>query len=203
MKNITLLLTIISFSTVLFQGCGNHTSTIEETYPTVLGEDVSVITDEKNALMVPSVYALEEAANIVGDVVKEHIIENALHITSETYYCDISGLKTLEKSEVLEASINIQYSACKTENSDQNGEVVLTYTQVDNEANYPTALTIQIEEAYSFNTLTLQKGMLIESQDMIYNEDNSVKELSIKLTGLAEFNMQTLSFEAFEQTITF
>ena len=203
MKKQSLLLTIISLFALLLQGCGNSTDTKnEKVYPTAIGTGLSITTDEKNALMTPSVHALEEASNKIAHILKIHIEElnqkESVIFSRENFYCDISGFRTLENGEVLD----INYDACKTKKRIQNGEIEITYGQTDSEGKYPQALKLIVKEAYTFNDTTLQKELIVEST-ILYAEDKSVKELSLNLTGMVNFDYQNLAYDEFKQKVKF
>lgn len=203
MKNYKTMLIGLSLFSMLFQGCqSSDDSTTATVYPTAIGKAVSITSDEKNAVMAPSVHALEEVANNIGNILKIHIEElnqkEAVSFNIEAFYCDISGFRTVENAEVL----NIKYDACKTEESMQQGIIELTYTKTDSEWKYPKVVKLIVKENYTFNDTLLQKELIVEAT-IGYHEDKSVKEISSKVTGLVDFDHQTITLKGFKQEITF
>ncbi len=205
MKKHSLLLTTISLFAILLQGCGSSSEDSKaKVYPTAIGEGLSITTDEKNALMAPSVHALKEVGNNIGHILKTHITElnekEAISFAKEMNYCDISGHKESTSTGTLQKLINnTHYLTCKSDESNQNGDIELTYEETDSEGKYPQVVTLRVKEAYSFNDIIFKKDLTVEST-VLYNEDKSLKKISLKATGVVNFDYQTITLKDFEST---
>ena len=208
MKNYTTRFITLSILTILLQGCNNSNhSTTKIVYPTAIGEAVSLTTDEKNTLMAPSNSLLDEVGRTIGNILKEHIEElnqkEVIGFSKETNYCDISGDKTSITSGTLENFMRkTSYNHCKRDNINQNGNINITYNLTDTEGKYPQVVTLVVTKAYDFNDMVLKKELLVEST-IVYTQDKAIKEISLAVTGLVDFNYQTLSFKNFEQHVAF
>jgi len=199
LKNCKTLLTALLFSSLLFQGCDKN----EQKHPPVIGSAVSITIDDKQATMAPSSQALNELSHTIGAILKKQLAEITQQETyaifsMDSFNCDISGLKTVERGD----SVNIKYEACKTEKHEENGEIELNYKQADSKGQYPQILKLQVKKDYTFNDTTLQKELIIEGT-ISYHEDKSIKQISLVVTGMVNFNYQTIKLDNYPSTINF
>ena len=208
MKKHTLLPTFIFLFTLLLQACDNSDSRQQsKVYPTAVGEDLSVTANDESAIMAPSIHALEEASKNIGHILKMHLVElneqEAISFSKEMNYCDISGSKESRSSGTLQKfSNNKEYKTCKSDENSQNGNIELTYSQTESDGKYPKTIRLLVKEAYTFNDMLLQRDLLVESE-VLYNEDKSLNKISLEISGLVDFNYQTLAYDKFEQKINF
>ena len=198
---------IIAFFSLIVQGC-DSTSTSKENSSTAIGESVSIVTDVPNAEMAPSIHALEGLSTQVGEIVKLHIEElngkEAIDFNKETNYCDISGLKESEhRGNREKITTNMHYKTCKTSESTQNGEVQITYRETNQDGKFPKALELTVPNRYQFNTLTLNQGIVIESDHITYNEDHSVKSIALKINGTVNDKVQEFEIKNYSYKILF
>ena len=206
MKKKTLLITSISLFTLLLQGCLNSDKQTPTTYPTTVGTALSIAADEE-ATMAPSIHALEEVSDNIGNILKTHITElnqkEAISFDKELNYCDISGQKESVKSGELKNFIyKTKYISCKRVKTQQDGNIELTYSHTDSEGKYPKSLKLLVKSNYILNNMTLQKEFVVNGA-MLYNEDNSLKQIALNSTGMVDFDHQTFELDGFEHLVEF
>ena len=187
MKQLNLLTFFIPFLIITFQGC-DSSSTQKILRPTAIGESASIVTDEPNAEMAPSREALEAVSNQIGAILKLHIQElnekEAISFDREMNYCDLSGLKKAEHQGDLEKiTMKSDYQTCKGTNTLQDGEIQVTFKDLNENGQFPKSLEMTSPNAYQFNNLTLNQDTFIEGSDITYNRDDSVKSITLKING--------------------
>ncbi|MBU1668089.1 hypothetical protein KKC13_06685 [bacterium] len=207
MHNIKFVFIALTLFTIIFQGCGNDTSSTK-TYPTAIAESASIVSTDPNATMAPSEQALKVVANEIGNILKTHIVElnekEATTFTKETNYCDVSGEKNLENSGNIEKIVSTtNYKLCRNEKSIQDGNIEISYALNNSDGKFPKILELRVQKNYTFNKMVLKKDVFIKSNDITYNEDGSVKSMNLDIGGDVEYNYQTLTLKNLEQTINF
>ena len=138
--------------------------------------------------MAPSRYALEEISTQIGYILKLHIRElnekEAISFDREMNYCDLSGIKKSEHQGDLQKIImKGNYKTCKSTNTLQNGEIQVTYKELNENGQFPKSLELTSPNDYQFNNLTLNQDTFIEGRDITYNRDNSLKSITLKING--------------------
>ena len=202
----TLFISTLLFG-LLMQGCGTESQS-EVSSPKAIGDSASIITNEPNAKMAPSRHALEAVSTQIGDILELHINElnekEAVSFDKETHYCDISGVKNAENRGNLEQIIiNKHYEICKNTNTIQNGEIQITYTELDENGQFPKALEMTSSYDYKFNNLTLNKELHIESKEISYNKDHSIKSITLKINGTVHNYTQKLELKNYKHQVLF
>ena len=199
------------FTTILFslltQGCGTDKK-VEISSPKAIGEGVSIITDKPNSEMAPSKYALKSVSNQIGNIIKIHIDElnnkEAISFDKETNYCDISGLKESEHlGNMKEITIKRTYKTCKNEHTLQNGEIKVTFKKVNEEGKLPQSVEFIVPNGYQFNQLTLNNDIQVMSADINYNQDNSLKSLTLKINGTLYHYTQKIELTNYSHQVLF
>jgi len=212
MHNITSIFITLTLFTIIFQGCGSDFTeknlSTSRTYPTAIAESISIITKDPNATMAPNQQTLKVVANEIGNILKMHIEEHnkqeAISFTKETHYCDISGEKILENSGNIEKIVStINYKLCQNEKNIQNGDIQIIYALNNSDGKFPKTLELNVQKEYSFNQIILKKDVVIKSDDITYNEDESVKSIHLDISGNIKDSYQTLSLKNLKQTIIF
>lgn len=193
--------------TLIFQGCGNDTNSTKS-YPTAIGESASIVSSEPNATMVPSEQFLNTITDEIGSILKMHIVEinekEATTFSKETNYCDISGEKNLENAgDITEIVSNNIYTLCQNETNIQNGTIKINYLENNSEGKFPQSLLLNIEELYTFNDIIFKENVVIEGNNINYNEDGSLKSIDLDISGNIEHDYQTLLLKNLTQTINF
>ena len=201
MKHYTLLLITLFFSSLLFQGCEDNEET-EPNHPPVIGSAVSIMSDDKQAQMAPSTQALNEISQNIVEILKLQLKEieqqESANVLKTIEYCDISGLKEWEST----SNFYINYEACQTEESFQEGALVLTYEKNDEQWLYPEALSLQVSSPYTFNDIVLEENLSLQSS-IQYNASKEIENISFIVTGLLHYDYQNIQLEAYLETITF
>jgi len=201
-----LFITTLLFGS-LMQGCGTERQS-EISAPTAIGESASITTNEPNAKMAPSKHALKAVSNQIANILQLHIHElnakEAVSFDKETNYCDISGVKNAEHRGNLEKIImNNHYETCKSTNSVQNGEIQITYKELDENGQFPKSLEMTSSDDYKFNNLTLNKNTYIESNEITYSQNNSIKSISLKINGTVYNYTQKIELKNYNYQILF
>jgi len=207
MHNIKSIFITLTLFVIIFQGCGSDISSTK-TYPTAIAESASIVSNDPNATMAPSEQALKAMGNEIGTILKMHIVElnekEATTFTKETNYCDISGEKNLENSGNIEKIVSTtHYKLCKNEKNIQNGTIEISYALNNNDGKFPQILELNVHKDYTFNTMVLKKDVLIQSNNITYNQNGSIKSMNLDINGDIEYNYQTLSLKNLEQSINF
>ena len=205
-KHQILFITTLLFG-IFMQGCGTENTTQVST-PKAIGESVSIVTDKPNTQMTVSRHALESVSNQIANILKLHINElnerEAISFDKETLYCDISGVKNAEHRGNLQKIImNNHYKTCKSINSIQNGEIQITYNELDENGQFPKSLEMISSNDYQFNHLTLNKNTLIETKEISYTKNGSIQTLSLKINGTVYNYTQKLEFDNYSHQVLF
>jgi len=202
---------LLFISTILFglltQGCETDSRSQPST-PKSIGESTSVVINEPNAKMAPNKHTLSDISQIIASIIQLHVQElnqkEAISFNTETNYCDISGLKNLEHSGNLSQIQTISnYEACQGEKQLQNGTIQIKYSTINNEGKFPKNVEIKALNQYKFNYLQLEKNLYIESHDIQYRDDNSLKSMRIKINGNLTFYTQEIELTNHTATINF
>ena len=188
MKNHKILFITAFFFALFLQGCGTDNSNQVSTSK-IIGESVSLVITNPNAKMAPSRHAKEAMAKEMAKILKLHIDElnqkEAISFDKEINYCDISGIKKAQHSGNLQNIImNIHYEACKNSHAIQDGEVQISYTQLDNNGKFPQNLTFISSNTYQFNHITLHNNTLLISKNIDYHEDGSIQAIEVEINGI-------------------
>ena len=184
---------IILIYLLTFLGCGENRNNTFST--TTVGDATSVINSDSNATMAPSPTILKKITqNIVSIVQVDLETENkkeATAFTKETIYCDVSGLKEFEHQGDFNTIIKKEkFDNCKNSLHLQNGQVLISYKQMNSEGKYPQKVTLNVQDDYSFNDILLKKGSIIESQ-ISYKNDKSINTINIKVNGVVTYQYGT------------
>lgn len=203
MKNFKTLFAMLTLITTLFQGCESDSSP-PKTYSTALGEAVSMVSSDDTS-MAPHPLTSKAIGENIAAILKADLMKlnnkEALSFSKETNYCDISGLIELENSGTLEKIItNKSYKLCKNDQNSQDGSIRVNYNLADDEGKYPKNIDLLVRENYTFNTITLKKDTQIQSS-ITYNDDKSLKSISLTLTGVVEYNYGTYNLKNLETNI--
>ena len=191
--------------TMILQGCGGNDSST--TYPTTLGTSISMDTTEEGAVMAPNTNTVKSIAQEISTILKADITSFNEKVTvafsKETNYCDISGLIESENVGTVENITSIQnYENCQEEKSLQHGKKNIDYSQMDSDGKYPKNLYLTVSEDYSFNNMELKKDLTVESS-IVYNRDNSIKEITLKINGKLTLDNINYGLLNITQTITY
>jgi len=196
----------ISILTFALQGCGNGNAS-DTPYSTTLGTSISVNSPDENAVMAPNTNTVKNISKAVSNILKSDISELnekiAVEFDKETNYCDISGLKESQNIAALDKITNTKnYENCQEEKTLQHGKLAIDYMQVDTEGKYPKGHYLRVKENYSINNIELKKDLTVESS-ITYNQDKSIKAITLKING--EITMDSIDYGLLniEQTITY
>ena len=205
-NNKLFFISTIVFS-LLTQGCETN-STSQLSTPKSIGESTSVTINEPDAKMATNKHTLSDISQIIASIVQLHVQElnqkEAISFTTETNYCDISGLKNLEHSGTLSHIQTISnYDACQGEKQLQNGTIQIKFSHINNEGKFPKDIEIKALNRYKFNYLQFEKNFYIESYDIQYKDDNSLKSMNIKINGNLTFYTQEIQIKNHTATINF
>lgn len=208
MHNIKSRFISLSLLAILFHGCGNSEIDSSQTYLIAIGESASLVSNESNATMAPSEEALKLVVTEIGKVIQTHINEmnekEAITFIKETNYCEISGVKNVENSGTLTNIVStMNYNNCNNDTTIQNGTIEINYRQNDDDGKFAQSLQLTIKENYTFNKIILKENLVVSSDTVGYYPDGSVKSFDIKITGVVDYNYQTLSFQNREKTFSF
>lgn len=195
----------MSILTIIFQGCGSNDSSA--TYPSTLGDGISITTTQEGAIMAPNTNTVKSISQEVSLLLKTDVssFNTKVFVTSakETNYCDISGLKKSKNSADFKKTSAIQnYENCQEEKSLRHGKIHLNYTQMDTEGRYPKNIYLTVQEDYSFNNMKLKKDLTVESS-IVYNADESIKEITVKINGELTLNSINYLLQNITQSITY
>ncbi len=199
------LSTLTSIGLLIFIGCGESQNSTSQT--TRLGEAISTtVSSEQNATMAPASTTLKSITSNISKVVElDTIRENqkdAISFNKETQYCDISGLIEFEYKGNLQKLKKVEkFNSCKTTQYRQNGYLTFNYAKLDSDGKYPKIVNITVNEDYTFNDILLKKGTIIESQ-ISYNNNKSIKTISIKVNGTVTYQYGTYKLINDTDTIT-
>jgi len=94
------------------------------------------------------------------------------------------------------------YENCQEEKSLQHGKKNIDYSQMDSDGKYPKNLYLTVSEDYSFNNMELKKDLTVESS-IVYNRDNSIKEITLKINGKLTLDNINYGLLNITQTITY
>ncbi|SFV54871.1 hypothetical protein MNB_SV-14-55 [hydrothermal vent metagenome] len=199
MKRFKILFIKISFLGLALQGCGAGGTKTKKNYPTAIGSAVSMTAEEaKNSTLIPK----------LSKMLQIHLNEiNELEATSFSKtinYCDITGLQEQETFGTLEnISRKTNYQSCENDNNTQNGDIVMTYNNTDEDGKFPKYLELQAQNDYNFNNITLKEGATIECQNISYKEDKSIESMIILINGKVEYNSEVYNLENHQEIINF
>ncbi|CAA6810664.1 MAG: Unknown protein [uncultured Sulfurovum sp.] len=190
---------------ILLQGCGNNDSSTD--YPTTLSTGVSIETTEQGAIMLPNSTTTNNISKEISDILKTNILnynaKEAIDFNKETNYCDISGLKESHNSGNMQKINSEQnYANCQETQNHQHGKINIDYSQVNLEGKYPQLLDLSISEAYTFNTLNLKKALTVNS-NIIYNDDKSIKTITLSINGTVNYNNINYALNNIKQSINY
>ena len=207
MKKYTLLFIATIFFSLLTQGCESDSNEQTST-PKSIGESTSVVNNDPNVKMAPNKHTLTDISQIIASIIQLHVLElnkkEAISFSTETNYCDISGLKNLEHSGDLSHIQTISnYAACQNEKQLQHGTIQITYTHVNSEGKVPKSVNIKALDSYKFNYLKLEKNLYIESSKLQYKNDDSLKSMNIKINGTLTFYTQEIDLKNYTSTVIF
>lgn len=197
---------IISILILLLQGCGSNSESTT-TYATTLGDGVSIGTTDEGAVMAPNVNTVKAIAEEVSTILKANISEyndkEALDLSKTTNYCDVSGLREYYGTGTNQSISSKQsYQNCQEDENLHHGKINLDYTEMDAEGKYPKNLELSISEDYTFNSTDLKKDLIVNST-IIYNDDNSIKQIEVKINGEINYNDMNYSLQNICQTIDY
>lgn len=197
---------IISILILLLQGCGSSNENAT-TYATTLGDGVSIGTTDEGTVMAPNANIVKEIAQEVSSIIKKNISDyneqEALDFSKITNYCDISGLKeSYSIGTNQNVNSNQSYDNCQEANNLHHGKINLDYKEMAEEGKYPKSLDLSISEDYTYNTTSLKKDLLVNSS-IVYNSDNSVKQIQLKINGQVTYNNINYSLQNISQTIDY
>jgi len=192
---------------ILMQGCGTENTT-KVSAPKAIGESTSITIDNPSAKMASSKHALEAVSNQIANIIKLHINElnekEAISFDKEIHYCDISGVKKAEHSGNLQNIImNNNYTICKNINSIQNGEIQISYKKLDENGQFPKYLEMISSNDYQFNNLILKKNTQIESNEITYNKNGSIKSISLTINGTVYNYTQRIELKNYKHQALF
>jgi len=195
----------ISILLLSLQGCGESNSS--STYLTTLGDSTAIGTTDANTIIVPNTNIVKSITQEVSTIVKSNIsvlnTKTAIAFTKDTNYCEISGLKESQSSgDPKKISSVYSYEHCLETKSIQHGNINIDYTQMDDEGKYPKKIYLTVSEDYSYNNIDLKKNLTIESS-IIYNSDQSFKELNIKINGELSLDSINYVLQNITETITY
>lgn len=207
MKKYTLLFITTIFFSLLTQGCESDSKSQPST-PKYIGESTSVVNTDPNVKMAPNKHTLTDISQVIASIIQLQVLElnqkEAISFSTETNYCDISGLKNLEHSGSLShIQTIINYDACQNEKQLQNGTIQITYTSVNSEGKVPSNVNIKALDSYKFNYLKLENNLYIESTKLQYKDDNSLKSMNIKINGTLTFYTQEIELKNYTTTVIF
>lgn len=168
---------------LLLQGCNNSES--PQLKSGLVHDAVSITRTDTNAII--SKDAINAISLKVADLLKSNISsfnqKEAISLTSETNYCDTSGVKyssISSKSQTI--NMTTEYTNCNETEKVHNGKVNLNYIGINEDSKYPKEFNMKIEETYSFNQLELFEDVTVEG-DVSYHEDGQIQKLSFKING--------------------
>jgi len=196
---------IVLFISLLFIGCEENETTPNS--PTTLGSAASVVTSDFNATMAPSPATLKSINSNIATILKTDIDtqnqKEATTFTKETQYCDISGIQEYTNSGTLSKITKTQkFDACKNAQFLQNGHIKIDYDEMDNEGKFPKIVKLIVEDDFTFNDILLKKGTIISST-IQYNEDNTIKSISLTSNGAVNYQYGNYGLVNDSDTITF
>ena len=207
MKKHQILFIITLLFGIFIQGCGTENTTQVSTQKAI-GESVSIVTDKPNAKMAPSRHALESVFNQIANILKLHINElnekEAISFDKETQYCDISGVNNAKYSGDLQHIImNNSYTSCKNINNIQDGEIQISYKDLDENGQFPKSLEMISSTDYQFNHLTLNKNTFIKTKGITYDKNGSIQTFSLQINGTIYNYTQKLEFNNYSHQVLF
>ncbi len=177
---------------LLFSGCEDNKNKLLQ--PTALGEAVSIINIDPNATMAPAPTTLKSITSKIAKIIEIDVTtenqKEATSFTKEIRYCDISGVREFEYKHQRVLQKIEKFKACKTTQHIQNGHLTFKYKRLDSDGKYPQVVNITVNEEYTFNNILLKKGTIIESK-IDYNSDKSIKNISIKVNGVVNYEYGT------------
>jgi hypothetical protein len=206
MKHSSIAVVALSLFTFALQGCKSNKER-SPSHPTAIGTALSITTEEKEVTMAPSIYTLEEVALKVAEQLQKDIEmlnkKESINFGTELNYCDISGERETITRGTLETFIeSTTYQACQEENRLKNGKIEQTYRETNEDGKYPKNLELTVSNAYLLDEILLKESFYL-SAHLSYGKKKHIKNISLKLNGLVEFNHQTLNFSNFQQKIIF
>lgn len=195
----------ISILTFILQGCGGDDAS--KTYPTTLGDSISLATTDIGAVIAPNTNTVKSIAQEVSTLLKTDIstfnTKTDVTSTKETNYCDISGLiESQDSGDFQKMTITKSYENCQEEKNLQHGKLDMNYSQMDTEGKCPKNVHLTVKEDYSFNSMKLKKDLTVESS-IIYNDDESIKEITLKINGKLSLDSVNYALQNITQTITY
>ena len=200
-----LLPTITSIGLLSLIGCGESQNSAF--IYTRVDEPASIITRDSNATMRPATPTLKNITLKLIQIVKTDVThenqKEAITFTTETRYCDISGLRESEHQGDLTKIKKLEkFDRCKTTKYIQNGYLTFNYLELDSEGKYPKNVNITVNEDYTFDDILLKKGSKIESQ-ISYTNDKKINTISIKANGVVTYQYGTYRLIEDEDNILF
>jgi len=178
-------LIFLSSLLLLLEGCGGDS---KKSYPTAISESASLITSDPNAAISLDTEVSQKISTDVANMLSSHINElntqEATLFTKETNYCDISGEKImLTQGSVQNITANLHFKSCVTQNNTQDGQIELFYAKTNSDGKFPEEANLTVYANYQFNSLELKKEVHIESVHICYDENKSIEQMILKVTG--------------------
>jgi len=188
---------------LLLQGCNNSES--PQLKSGLVHDAVSITRTDTNAII--SKDAINAISLKVADLLKSNISsfnqKEAISLTSETNYCDTSGVKyssISSKSQTINTTT--EYMNCNETEKIHNGKINLNYIGINEDSKYPKEFQMKIEETYSFNNLELFEDVIIEGE-VSYHEDGQIQKLSFKINGNVSHENENYHLQNITQSIDY